>query len=152
MNRIYQLVGQIIENAQYLEFNLLLMLKYDIILKAFDKSHAITIEKYHQLVIDAENKSMELKHKTMGEIIHNIREMNRLSEDEVNKLEKVLKTRNYLVHQYFKKHDFEHFYQDEEFLNKEINYLKDTLSTMSHLNLSVASIITYQQEMIKSIK
>ena len=78
--------------------------------------------------------------------------MNRLSEDEVNKLEKVLKTRNYLVHQYFKKHDFEHFYQDEEFLNKEINYLKDTLSTMSHLNLSVASIITYQQEMIKSIK
>ncbi|MCI6508988.1 MAG: hypothetical protein SOY80_01000 [Bacilli bacterium] len=152
MNRIYQLVGQIIENAQYLEFNLLLMLKYDIILKAFDKSRAITIEKYHQLVIDAENKSMELKHKTMGEIIHNIREMNRLSEDEVNKLEKVLKTRNYLVHQYFKKHDFEHFYQDEEFLNKEINYLKDTLSTMSHLNLSVASIITYQQEMIKSIK
>ncbi|MDD7315500.1 MAG: hypothetical protein PUH11_07235 [Bacilli bacterium] len=152
MNRIYQLVGQIIENAQYLEFNLLLMLKYDIILKAFDKSQAITIEKYHQLVIDAENKSMELKHKTMGEIIHNIREMNRLSEDEVNKLEKVLKTRNYLVHQYFKKHDFEHFYQDEEFLNKEINYLKDTLSTMSHLNLSVASIITYQQEMIKSIK
>ena len=152
MNRIYQLVGQIIEIAQYLEFNLLLMLKYDIILKAFDKSHAITIEKYHQLVIDAENKSMELKHKTMGEIIHNIREMNRLSEDEVNKLEKVLKTRNYLVHQYFKKHDFEHFYQDEEFLNKEINYLKDTLSTMSHLNLSVASIITYQQEMIKSIK
>lgn len=152
MNRIYQLVGQIIENAQYLEFNLLLMLKYYIILKAFDKSRAITIEKYHQLVIDAENKSMELKHKTMGEIIHNIREMNRLSEDEVNKLEKVLKTRNYLVHQYFKKHDFEHFYQDEEFLNKEINYLKDTLSTMSHLNLSVASIITYQQEMIKSIK
>lgn len=152
MNRIYQLVGQIIENAQYLEFNLLLMLKYDIILKAFDKSQAITIEKYHQLVIDAENKSMELKHKTMGEIIHNIREMNRLSEDEVNKLEKVLKTRNYLVHQYFKKHDFEHFYQDEEFLNKEINYLKDTLSIMSHLNLSVASIITYQQEMIKSIK
>lgn len=152
MNRIYQLVGKIIENAQYLEFNLLLMLKYDIILKAFDKSRAITIEKYHQLVIDAENKSMELKHKTMGEIIHNIREMNRLSEDEVNKLEKVLKTRNYLVHQYFKKHDFEHFYQDEEFLNKEINYLKDTLSTMSHLNLSVASIITYQQEMIKSIK
>lgn len=152
MNRIYQLVGQIIENAQYLEFNLLLMLKYDIILKAFDKSQAITIEKYHQLVIDAENKSMELKHKTMGEIIHNIREMNRLSEDEVNKLEKVLKARNYLVHQYFKKHDFEHFYQDEEFLNKEINYLKDTLSTMSHLNLSVASIITYQQEMIKSIK
>lgn len=152
MNRIYQLVGQIIENAQYLEFNLLLMLKYDIILKAFDKSQAITIEKYHQLVIDAENKSMELKYKTMGEIIHNIREMNRLSEDEVNKLEKVLKTRNYLVHQYFKKHDFEHFYQDEEFLNKEINYLKDTLSTMSHLNLSVASIITYQQEMIKSIK
>lgn len=152
MNRIYQLVGQIIENAQYLEFNLLLMLKYDIILKAFDKSRAITIEKYHQLVIDAENKSMELKHKTMGEIIHNIREMNRLSEDEVNKLEKVLKARNYLVHQYFKKHDFEHFYQDEEFLNKEINYLKDTLSTMSHLNLSVASIITYQQEMIKSIK
>lgn len=152
MNRIYQLVGQIIENAQYLEFNLLLMLKYDIVLKAFDKEQAITIERYHQLVIDAENKSMELKHKTMGEIIHNIREMNRLSDDEVNKLEKVLKTRNYLVHQYFKKHDFEHLYQNEEFLNKEIAYLKDTLSTMSHLNLSVASIITYQQEMIKSIK
>ncbi len=152
MNRIYQLVGQIIENAQYLEFNLLLMLKYDIVLKAFDKEQAITIERYHQLVIDAENKSMGLKHKTMGEIIHNIREMNRLSDDEVNKLEKVLKTRNYLVHQYFKKHDFEHLYQNEEFLNKEIAYLKDTLSTMSHLNLSVASIITYQQEMIKSIK
>ena len=58
MNRIYQLVGKIIENAQYLEFNLLLMLKYDIILKAFDKSRAITIEKYHQLVIDAENKQI----------------------------------------------------------------------------------------------
>lgn len=150
MQKIYLLVGQIIENAQYIEFNLATLVKCDYILKEFDKTNEMKVSRYNKIVEEAEVISSALSRKTLGEIILQIKELNRLEIDEITCLEKVLRTRNYLVHQYFKKNDFSK--SNETFINKEISYLTNILNSMYNLNNSLARIIEYEQMELNSIK
>lgn len=149
MEQIYNLVGQIIENAQYLEYNLIMMIKYDKILSIFKNNQSVNLHDYEKVITQATSDVEELKHKTLGEIIYTINAMNTLSEEELTDLEKVLKTRNYLVHRYFKEKDFD---DNPDLIIRERGYLTNTLNRMQTLNLSVANVINYQQEVIKSIK
>lgn len=151
MERIYTLIGKIIENAQYIEYNLTTLVKCDYILKEFDKQTELSLSRYNKIVEEASFYASELNHKTLGEIILKLKQMNRLSIDEIDCLHKVLKTRNYLIHQYFKKNDFTNHYLDESFLKNEINYLFNTLTSMNNLNNSLARIIEYEQLELKNI-
>lgn len=152
MERIYSLIGKIIENAQYIEFNLITLVKCDYILKEFDNKSELSLVKYNLIVEEAEITSLELTHKTLGEIIHQIKSLNRLDSDEIACLERVLKTRNYLVHQYFKKNDFLKQNIDNNFIKKEIDYLTNILVSMYNLNNSLAKIIEYEQAELALIK
>lgn len=151
MERIYTLIGKIIENAQYIEYNLTTLVKCDYILKEFDKQNELSLSRYNQIVEEADNYARQLSNKTLGEIIYQLKQMNRLASDEIDCLHKVLKTRNYLVHQYFKKNDFTNHYLDESFLKNEINYLFNILTSMHNLNNSLARIIEYEQIELKNI-
>ncbi len=152
MDRIYSLIGKIIENAQYIEFNLATLVKCDYILKEFDHTSELSLSRYNQIVEEAIQTSNELTHKTLGEIIFQIKAINRLDNEEIACLEKVLKTRNYLIHQYFKKNDFSKEASNEAFLLKEINYLTNIFSSMYNLNTSLARIIEYEQKELAQIK
>lgn len=148
MEEIYSLVGKIIETAQYLEYNLIIMVKYEKILQVFSNNETITKDYYLKIVQSATEFSESLKRKTLGEIIFTLNEMNTLSSEELKDLEKVLRVRNYLVHQYFKDKDFENQMAN---INKEISYLTNTLQRMHTLNVSIANVILYQQNLLKSI-
>jgi len=151
MDEIYNLVGKIIENAQYLEYNLIIMIKYDKILKIFKNQKVIQKDEYLKKVEEATEFANSIKRKTLGEIIYIINEMNTLSNDELKDLEKVLKTRNYLVHQYFKDLDLEQGLSNDKLL-KEVRYLNNILTRMHQLNTSVASVIFYSQSIIEKIR
>lgn len=148
MERLYTLVGQIIENAQYIEWNLALMLRCHMILKEFEENDTIPLSVFENVVKDAEDLSYELSHQTLGEIVHRVKETRLLKLDDILKLEKVLRERNKLVHHYFKKHDFD----DNSNVEKEISYLTNILNNMNQVNITLADIINQQQEQINSIE
>lgn len=152
MERLYSLIGKIIENAQYVEYNLAILMQCDLILKEFDHVGEMPLTRFNEIVQEAEQNANVLSRMTLGEIIFNVKAMNRLDSDEIECLEKALKTRNYLVHQYFKKHDFQKEQNNYEIIEKEINYLTNILNSMYHLNNSLAKIIDYQQKEIDLIK
>lgn len=148
MNRIYTLIGQIMENAQYVEWNLALMLRCNTILKEFEETDTIPLSLFENVIKDAENLAYELSHQTLGEILRKVKETRLLKLDEINKLEKVLRERNQLVHQYFKKHDFDSVVNIE----KEVLYLEGILHNMHELNVVLAEIINNQEALINSIE
>ena len=89
MDKLYLLVGQIIENAQYIEWNLALMLRCHMILKEFEENDTIPLSVFENVVKDAEDLSYELSHQTLGEIVHRVKETRLLKLDDILKLEKL---------------------------------------------------------------
>lgn len=148
MEKLYILIGQIIENAQYVEWNLALMLRCHTILKEFEDCDTIPLSVFENVIKDAEDLSYELSHQTLGEILRRVKETRLLKLNDILKLEKVLKERNKLVHQYFKKQDFNSTIN----ITKEISYLEEILQNMHQVNVILADIINEQERQINSIE
>lgn len=151
MKRIYEMIGEIIKNTQYIEFNLALMIRCHTILKEFEKTDTIDIELFKSVVEEASKISYELQYMTLGEILRKVKNTRWLKLDEVNKLEKVLKDRNYLVHQYFKKHDVEEG-KGETFILNELRYLDGILDNIKVVNDILVRIVIKQQQLLDSIE
>ena len=134
MEKIYQLIGQIIENSQYIEWNLALILRCNTILKEFERTNSIPLSRFENVLQEADELADELSRMTLGEIIHRVKEIERLRGEDIEQLERVLRTRNYLVHQYFKKHNIEEEKQDANFINNEVKYLETILQKMYEVN------------------
>ena len=103
---IYQHIGEIIKTVQYIEWNLLTKLKED------------TLEDI-----------------TLGQIIVEVEEAH-ISQLAVrdDELREILKKRNDLVHKYFKRKDFETNHLNEQFLEGELEYLKNFLAQVTRFN------------------
>ena len=96
MNRLYIAIGEIIKNTQYVEYNLGLMIRCHTILKEFEKSNTVELDRFNQVVEEASKISYELQYMTLGEILRRVKNTGWLRLEEINKLEYVLKNRNYL--------------------------------------------------------
>lgn len=151
MDRLYKAIGEIIKNTQYVEYNLGLMLRCHTILKEFEKSNTIELTKFKEVVDEASKISYELQYMTLGEILRRVKNTGWLRLEEINKLEYVLKNRNYLVHQYFKKHDVEENINDSFILN-ELKFLNNILSTIKEVNEFLVRIVIRQQKLLDSIE
>ena len=87
-------VGFIIEEVQYIEWNLLAALDMD-----------------------------SFENLTLGEIIREVKKADVFNDAAIDELEEILRKRNDLVHQYFKRKDFEKHSKNLQFLKNELNYL-----------------------------
>lgn len=152
MEKMYQLIGKIIESSQYIEWNLAIILRCNTILKEFEKTNHISLSRFENVLQEAEEQAIELEKMTLGEIIHRIKEIERLQDEDIIQLEKVLRTRNYLVHQYFKKHNIEEEKKDIKFVNNEIRYLEDILQKMYIVNNTLVEVINFEQAQLNTIK
>lgn len=152
MEKIYQLIGQIIENSQYIEWNLALILRCNTILKEFERTNSIPLSKFENVLQEADELADELSRMTLGEIIHRVKEIERLRGEDIEQLERVLRTRNYLVHQYFKKHNIEEEKQDANFINNEVKYLETILQKMYEVNSVLVEIINFEQAQLSTIR
>ncbi len=152
MEKIYQLIGQIIENSQYIEWNLALILRCNTILKEFERTNRIPLSKFENVLQEADELADELGRMTLGEIIHKVKVIERLHNEDIEQLERVLRTRNYLVHQYFKKHNVEEEKQDANFINNEVKYLESILQKMYEVNNILVEIINFEQAQLSTIR
>ncbi len=152
MEKIYQLIGQIIENSQYIEWNLALILRCNTILKEFERTNSIPLSRFENVLQEADELADELSRMTLGEIIHRVKEIERLRSEDIEQLERVLRTRNYLVHQYFKKHNIEEEKQDANFINNEVKYLETILQKMYEVNSVLVEIINFEQAQLSTIR
>ena len=151
MNRLYIAIGEIIKNTQYVEYNLGLMIRCHTILKEFEKSNTVELDRFNQVVEEASKISYELQYMTLGEILRRVKNTGWLRLEEINKLEYVLKNRNYLVHQYFKKNDVEES-KGENFIVNELKFLNNILNTIKEVNEFLARIVIRQQKLLDSIE
>lgn len=92
---VYQEIGFIVQIVQYIEWNLL---------------NRLDMNTFEEM--------------TLGQIIELIRNRNVLHSTAIDELETILKKRNDLVHQYFKRKDFEKHWNNIPFLENELGYLK----------------------------
>lgn len=110
-NRLKIIIAEVIKITQYIEWNLLRKLNKDTFAEM-----------------------------TLGQIIELVRQRELLPENKLNQLHSILKRRNDITHQYFKRLDFEKHNQNLSFLDHQEKYLKNTLSMIQDFNTWLCSL------------
>lgn len=105
LKEIYKLVGQIIEQAQLIEWNLAYAIQMSIVLKEFDEKETISNSRYNELQNDAKKLRKRMETMVLGKIIQKAKDIERFNDTEIIQLEEALEIRNYYAHNFFKKED-----------------------------------------------
>ncbi len=120
INKLYELFGEIFENAQYIEWNVALIVS---------KSHNMT-------AADLFDKMQDM---TMGQIIGYARNVEFFSDNDIEELEYILDKRNYLAHQFFKQNDIVKHNSNEKFLDNKIRELRNILTRFQNYNNALSN-------------
>ena len=115
INTLYNLFGEIFENAQYIEWNI-----------------ALIVSKSQN--INASNLFNKMQEMTMGQIIGYAKKVEFFEDDDLDELEYILNKRNYLAHQFFKQNDHEKNSNNTDFLNNKIGELRNILTRFQNFN------------------
>ena len=138
INSLRMKLGEIIETTQYLEFNLALLLMYHSIETDF-KALAKANEPLTGPAIDAAfTKGKKVRDSvasyTLGFLINELNQADIVSKSDLDELKDILDTRNYLVHQFYKKEMIEAQVKNLTFLTQKFNYLKKFCNRVTNFN------------------
>ena len=120
INELYNLFGEIFETAQYIEWNLALL-----ICKSQNTN--------------ADNMFNDMQDMTMGQIIGYAKDARLFNEGAICELEYILDKRNYLAHQFFKKNDIVKHNNNNAFLENKVRELQNILSRFQNFNRILSS-------------
>ncbi len=120
INILYVLFGKIFENAQYIEWNI-----------------ALIVSKLHN--IDATNLFEKMQDMTMGQIVGYAKNVEFFSDNDIAELEYILDKRNYLAHQFFKQNDIVKHSTNEKFLDNKIRELSNLLVRFQNSNNALSN-------------
>lgn len=143
MNRIYCVIGKIMEVCQDIEELLGDICKNSEIIKEFGRNKFMTKKDYEQVEDDANYLKEKMQTMTFGSMIGIVYESKSLSYDEIKELKSLLEKRNYFVHEYFKVTKFG-ISPKEEFIIEEFDAIKDYLGKLKKV-LSRLNIISNGQ-------
>ena len=115
INKLYNLFGEIFETAQYIEWNI-----------------ALIVSKSQN--INASNLFNKMQEMTMGQIIGYAKKVEFFEYDDLDELEYILNKRNYLAHQFFKQNDIVKHNDNVNFLNNKIGELRNILTRFQNFN------------------
>lgn len=115
INELYELFGEIFENAQYIEWNVALIVS---------KSHNMT-------AADLFEKMQDM---TMGQIVGYAKNIEFFGDGDISELEYILDKRNYLAHQFFKQNDIVKHNNNVKFLENKIRELRNILTRFQNYN------------------
>lgn len=115
INELYELFGEIFENAQYIEWNVALIIS---------KSHNMT-------AADLFEKMQDM---TMGQIVSYAKNVEFFGDGDISELEYILDKRNYLAHQFFKQNDIVKHNNNVKFLENKIRELRNILTRFQNYN------------------
>lgn len=120
INKLYELYGEIFENAQYIEWNVALIVS---------QSHNTT-------AVDLFEKMQDM---TMGQIICYAKNAEFFSDDDIRELEYILDKRNYLAHKFFKQNDIVKHSNNLKFLENKIRELRNILTKFQNYNVALSN-------------
>ena len=120
IDELYCLVGEIFENAQYIEWNI-----------------ALIVCKSENL--DADNLFEKMQDMTMGQIINCASKSEFFEDSDLEELKYILDKRNYLAHQFFKKNDIVKHNKNVSFLKNKLGELKNILERFQTFNSELSS-------------
>lgn len=120
INGLYELFGEIFENAQYIEWNVALIVS---------KSHNMT-------AADLFEKMQDM---TMGQIVSYAKNVEFFGDGDISELEYILDKRNYLAHQFFKQNDIVKHNNNVKFLENKIRELRNILTRFQNYNSSLSN-------------
>ena len=120
INELYNLFGEIFETAQYIEWNLALL-----ICKSQNTN--------------ADNMFNDMQDMTMGQVIGYAKDARLFNEDVICELEYILDKRNYLAHQFFKKNDIVKHNNNNAFLENKVRELQNILTRFQNFNRILSS-------------
>lgn len=115
INELYELFGEIFENAQYIEWNVAL----------------IASRSRNMAAIDLFEKMQDM---TMGQVIGCAKNARLFNESAIFELEYILDKRNYLAHQFFKKNDIVKHSDNNAFLENKVGELRNILTRFQDFN------------------
>ena len=115
INNLYQLCGEIFEAAQYIEWNIALIVS-------------------HSRNSDAANMFEDMQNMTMGQIIGCAKKTEYFEDSDLKELEYILSKRNYLAHQFFKKNDIVKHNSNVPFLENKVGELQNILLRFQNFN------------------
>ena len=115
ISELYKLIGEIFENAQYIEWNVALIVS---------KSHNMT-------AADLFEKMQDM---TMGQIVGYAKNVEFFGNGDISELEYILDKRNYLAHQFFKQNDIVKHSNNVKFLENKIRELRNILTRFQNFN------------------
>ncbi len=119
INELYELFGEIFENAQYIEWNVALIVS---------KSHNMT-------AADLFEKMQDM---TMGQIVSYAKNVEFFGDGDISELEYILDKRNYLAHQFFKQNDIVKHNNNVKFLENKIRELRNILTRFQNYNSALS--------------
>lgn len=138
LNQIRFLLGCVIETVQYVEYNLSLALRYAKMKKdlqsAIQRKGNVSVKDAKAITKNAADYQDDISEITLGALLATIDNANIMPKKDLDEMEDILKTRNLLVHQFFKKNDFESQKENLAFLTGQINYLNKFLNRINNFN------------------
>ena len=115
IHKLYELFGEIFENAQYIEWNVALIVS---------KSHNMT----------ADSLFDKMQEMTMGQIVGYAKNVEFFDDGDISELEYILDKRNYLAHQFFKQNDIVKHRNNWKFIENKIRELQNILTRFQNYN------------------
>ena len=119
IHKLYELFGEIFENAQYIEWNVALIVS---------KSHNMT----------ADSLFDKMQEMTMGQIVGYAKNVEFFDDGDISELKYILDKRNYLAHQFFKQNDIVKHSNNVKFLENKIRELQNILTRFQHYNSALS--------------
>ncbi|MDE6060890.1 MAG: hypothetical protein K2G31_05410 [Clostridia bacterium] len=120
IDQLYELFGEIFEVAQYIEWNVALIVS---------KSHNMT----------ADDLFEKMQYMTLGQIVGYARNVEFFSDSDIEELEYILDKRNYLAHQFFKQNDIVKHSNNAKFLDNKIRELRNILIRFQNYNTALSN-------------
>lgn len=135
MDRIYFIIGKIIEKTQVIELNLEEVVKYSEIVGEYNRNKDMTLKDLKIAEDSAEYLRQKMESMTLGERIHIVCQTRCFSKSEADSLKAALEKRNYFVHEYFKL--FVYNTGDKSLIDEEVVALKEYYATIANLNKKI---------------
>lgn len=151
MNRIYCIIGKLVEVTQNIELDIVDIIEKSEIIKEFSRHETMTIEAYNQVVDDASYLKNKMETMTFGQMISIVYDSKSLKNDEILELKALLEKRNYFTHEYFKVTKFGKN-ASEEFIVEEFEAIKDYLKNLKNMLSRLELIKNNQIERLNFLK
>lgn len=150
MDRIYYIVGRIVQKTQELEQNLEKVVKYSEIVAEEERNPSWTQKDYKIAVDSAEYLANKMETMTLGQRIHIICEIRCFSKTEADELKQTLEKRNYFAHEYFKYTPFEEFSKTD--FEDEVKALKAFFDSVVVLNKKICLYLSSYERDYKRLQ